>query len=729
MTSSFQPDALELVRALVRDKTRFAPGDLQPAGGADGVQPLLLSARYSLAAQRDSCAIDGASFTPAADDVRSLSLATVESDADWEDHGRLAQSQDLLARQLEANGSAWNIIGDGVYLGHHRRHWHLASCRACSGAGRVVCAACAGRREVPCDSCAGGGQVPCPDCAAGKASCPTCHGSKRVACGRCGGDGAVLCGACDGAGAVQCAPCAGSGQHGLAAWVDIHVSVQYVLALPDTADADVRAIAAAGPHAIAPLASTLALRHVEAGAGGQLRADYALQLRVVRQDVACNGQVYQLLAYGNPLQWHTLGGIVEDLLRHDLQALVHALGAADRQGWLATDTGALLPPLHAVTASELNFELIESLLDESLLDGAPVHGAAVSNDYAEQVRTAVLSALRHLHTRVARRTWWHGALAAALATVAAWAWSQLPWGSLAGAAVTAGAWLLFRRRVRVLLTRALGGRHQADRAIALARRSQRERVANTLIVAPALLALAGLGAVLPWQGPLAPHHAGAGSSRAGSPGGARQAAIATSAQRAEVAPALARYAAGDLAAARRTLATLAQRGNAAVWGPYGWMVLQGEGLNAQQLAAVDSASAARRQQARPWIAKGLDVGDLWAQAAQGVLQLDQHGGDREQAIFLLTMAAQRHHAPAMQALGTAYREGRHVARDDTAARKWLTEAADLGRPSAQYQLGVLDWYGLGGARADKTRAMALWRQAAAAGDPAAVRAVRAGRPD
>jgi TPR repeat protein len=192
---------------------------------------------------------------------------------------------------------------------------------------------------------------------------------------------------------------------------------------------------------------------------------------------------------------------------------------------------------------------------------------------------------------------------------------------------------------------------------------------------------------------------------------------------------LARYADGELVSARRTLAALAQRGNAAAWGPYGWMVLQGEGLSAQQLAAPDSASAARRQQARPWIAKGLDVGDLWAQAAQGVLQLDEHGGDREQAVFLLTMAAQRHHAPAMQALGTVYREGRHVARDDIAARKWFAEAANLGRASARYQLGVMDWHGLGGQRPDLAQALALWRQAAADGDQKAIRALRAGRPD
>lgn len=793
MTFTHQPDdqpyalsdALELVRALVRDKTRFEPDDLQPAGGTDSRQPLLISARYALAARRDSCYINGAGFAPAADDARSASVATVESDADWQDHGRLAQAQGMLARQLEEGGAAWDAIGDGVYLGHHRRHWHLATCGTCGGCGRVECHGCRGQRKVRCDACDGDGQVRCPastcvggqvtcaycsgmgqtrrtesdqvpeqvatttwrdgqshtsyhteyrtvyrdvnvpcmHCQFGKSTCTTCGGRSRITCRQCDGDGILVCGTCGGNGDLRCTPCAGSGLYGVAAWVDVHVGVQYSLALPDTAAADVREIAAAGPHAIAAQAHTLTLRHVTAGDGGQLRADYALQLRVARLDVACNGQVYQLVAYGQPLAWHTLDNIVEDLLRYDLQALTLALDAAHRQGWLATDTGALLQPLHAVAASELNADVIEAILD-----GAPVHGAVVSHDYAEEVRSAVLGALHQIHTRLAKRTWWHGVLAAAAATVAAWAWSQLPWGLLAGAVVTAGAVLLFRRRVRVLLTRALGGRSQADRAIALARRGKRERMALGLIVAPALLALAGLGTVLPWQGPLA-HHAGFGAGRTVPGGAAKQEAMTTSTQRAEVEPVLARYAAGELAAARRALATLAQRGNAAAWGPYGWMVLQGEGLSAQELAAPASASAARRQQARPWIDQGLAAGDLWAQAAQGVLQLDEHGGDREQAIFLLTMAAQRHHAPAMQALGTAYREGRHVARDDIAARKWLTEAAELGRPSARYQLGVMDWHGLGGQRADRAKAMALWRQAAAAGDPAAVRAVRAGRPD
>lgn len=766
-------DALLQVRALVRDKTRFAPDDLQQLAGSDSQQAMRLCSHYALTAMLRSRAIDGASFAPAQDDVESASAAAVEADAGQSAQDRLGLAQQLLQRQLQ-DGAAYDAIADGVYLGHQRRHWHLARCSSCAGCGRVDCYTCHGRRQERCDRCNGDGRVicgggclhgksnchacggtgktrrsesytepvqvadttyhngqshtsyrteyrtayrtvdvPCMGCLYGKVNCGQCGGAGMVNCQACHGSGAITCRSCHGNGDLQCSPCAGSGRHGKAAWVDVDLAASYSLQLPADAPADVARIAAAGPHALAAIADALSLQQVQPGAG-EVRADYTLLLRLVRLDVACNGHSYQLLAYGQPLAWHTLDDIVEDLLRSDLQALEAALGQLARSSMFSTDVSALLQPLHAVAASELNADVIEAMLDGD----STSHGVVVSADYAGRVRQAVLGALGYAYTRVAKRHWWRGALATAALTLGVWALGEPVWALGAGATAAAAGLLVFRLRLRSLLTGALGGRAQASRAMALAQRGKRHRLAYTLVLGPALLTLLGLGALMH---KVTQH--------------ARQATVvvvkpATAAQRAQVAPALAQYAAGDLAAARHALEALARKGNPAAAGAYGWMVLQGEGLSAQEAAhesaGADAAAQARARAARaqPWIEGGLAAGDLWAQAARGAQAL-QHG-DREQGIFLLGMAAGRQHLPSMLLLGQVYREGKLVPADPAAARKWYTQAADAGSAAALYQLGAMAWLGEG-ASPDRAKATALWRQAAAAGNADASRALKLGR--
>jgi|GEM_PF-1573992 len=776
-------EALELVRALVRDKTRFEPEDLQQQSGADVQQPLTLSASYALATRLVSRDINGASFFGRSHDLRSHSRYAVESDAldDSGDRLRLAQAQ--LEAQLARDDTAYNGVGDGVYLGHARRHWHLDTCGACHGGGRVSCHTCYGRCRETCYQCHGAGRVSCTawgcfggqvncsscngngstthsesyteavnvsattyhdgqyhtsyhteyqtkyrdvsrhcsSCSYGKVQCMTCNGTSSVSCITCNAAGDITCRTCLGNGDLQCSPCAGSGQFGGAAWIDVDVAVTHALELPAGVADDVRRVAsAAGPHGVVAIADALALRQVAVAPGlsGSVRADYQLLLRMVRLRVACNQHEYGLVAYGRPLAWLTLDDIVEDLLRQDLRALGQALARVADDGLLSADVEALLRPLQAVAASELNADVIESILDGA---GVQAHVAVVSSDYAEEVRTAVLGALRHVYTRQAKRSWWHGALAAAGATVLVWLFTHLGWGLLAGLAVTAGSFQLFRRRMLELLTHALGGVGQADRAISLATRSQRQQRAYTLIVAPTLLSLAALAVLLPAHGWL--------SGAAAQAAGPVAPAPASPAERAEVDALLKRYAGGELAYARRALAPLALRGNPAAFGPYGWMLLLAEGLTPQEVQA-DGGPLARQHRAQSWIDQGLARGDVWAQAAEGALLLgnsDDEAGARK-ALAMLEATAGRGHGASMHYLASIYIQGFHVQRDAQAARKWYTQAAALNQPADLYNLGLMEWQGAGGARPDRAQAMALWRRAAALGEPTAIRAVQRGRP-
>ncbi|WP_348698382.1 hypothetical protein [Duganella fentianensis] len=777
-------EALEMVRTLVRDKTRFEPDDLQQLHGEDLQQPMTLSAHYTLRTHLAEHAINGATFSAHASDHRCDSRFEVVDAANDDSDDRLKVAHAKLAQHLARADAEYNSVSEGRYLGYARRHWHLEGCTPCCGSGKVSCYTCHGSRQETCDQCSGrrtvsctgigcyGGQVncttcygtgsvrssetytepvsvattvyrdgqsytsyhteyqsrsrdvsrPCSGCSYGKVQCRVCWGSGIVNCVRCGASGSITCRTCTGAGKLTCNPCAGSGKVGKTAWIEVHAAIEYALTLPDQAGDDVRRItAAAGLHGTAVMADQLRLAQVvtQPHRVGEFRADYQLLLRIVRLAVECSEKEYDLVAYGKPLAWLTLDDIVEDLLRKDLQALSQALAQVADDGLLAADVDALLKPLHAVAASELNADVIESVLDGNTEQS---HGHVVSLDYAQTVRTAVLGALRHIYTRQAKRSWWHGTLAVCGATLAVWLFSQLGYAILAGLAATAASIVWFRHRMRRLLADALGGSNQAERAIALATRSKRQRLAYFLILAPALLALVLLASMLPSRGWMA----GAAAPAQGRP----QAGLALSpAQRADVDAVLKRHTAGDFGYARQRLEALAQAGNPAAYGPYGWMLLLAEGLSPQHVQS-DGGAVARERQARRWIDLGLAQDDSWAHAAQGVslLVAGRSSAERSKGQAMLEQAAGRGNGAAMHFLGNAYLQGHYLSRDLAAARKWYEQAAALNQPADLYNLGQIEWHGAASSRPDRAKALLLWRRAAAMGEPNAIAALQRGQP-
>ena len=83
-----------------------------------------------------------------------------------------------------------------------------------------------------------------------------------------------------------------------------------------------------------------------------------------------------------------------------------------------------------------------------------------------------------------------------------------------------------------------------------------------------------------------------------------------------------------------------------------------------------------------------DLGHAGAQLALGRMLLARGGAETE-AVHWFTEAANQRYAPAMEALGIAYRDGHGVAADRDQATHWLRQAAAAKLVSAQFELGRL----------------------------------------
>ena len=127
---------------------------------------------------------------------------------------------------------------------------------------------------------------------------------------------------------------------------------------------------------------------------------------------------------------------------------------------------------------------------------------------------------------------------------------------------------------------------------------------------------------------------------------------------------------------------------------------------------VDEAEAAR------WFRQAALQGNVEAQyhlarlVSRGAKGLKQ---DYPTALKLYQDAAAKGHAPAMDALGQAYQQGRGTGVDLARAAEWYQKAADLKLADAQNNLGMLYLEGKGVSR-DLAKAFALFEAAAAQND-------------
>lgn len=782
------PTVLGKLRTLVQDKTRFEPQDITPLAEDDAQQEFSLQAHYTLEARLEQRHINGY-FTPSASDHCCASHEVVPY-AQGQNRDRLRRAAAKLSTALNSAGHAHDGITDGLYLGHAVKQWHLDTCNSCTGHGRVNCTtcygsttetcwSCHGRRTVSCNAygCHGSGKVSCSYCSGsglvmeqvtdyvtvevpttiydngnsrtsyhtetrtqyrnvqrtchhcsyGKVTCNTCHGNGSVNCSTCRASGSVTCRTCSGVGDLRCNPCDGSGKVGSAAWIDVHVAPAYSVSLPEQAPDDARRIREKeGVRSLAAIASSLALAKVsidDEDLPQEVEALYAGKFRIVRLDAACNGESHHLVAYGSDLRWLTLDDIVEKLLRGDLKVLSDALAGSADDGLFSAHVQGLLVPLRDVAASELNADVIEAVLSG---DTNHAHAEVVSADYASNVRTCVLGALRQVYTRLAKQFWWKGALGALAATIGVWFFFGRGMGAFAGLLATGAAWLLFKRQVKTVLAEALGGSKQAERAMLIAGKGGRHQLAYTLVLAPAIAVALGAGYGLPLRQrastapvpaiastPVAPH-------------------VASVPQDASAAKALKLYENGEKAQALAMLDVLVKKGNADAYGLYGWMTLMGEGQPKKpgQTAPTAQQRQAWHADAKPWITRALAKNDSYALAAKGVMLAEgwQEQRNMPRALELLKQAAQKGNTEAMHLLGLYNMMGKSTPVNHKEARKWFTMAADKGSAGDIYNLGLMDWEGAGLKRPDRASAMQRWKIAASMGEERAIKAVAQGKP-
>lgn len=754
--------ALDKLRELIESRTRFDAVDIDVVSSQIELQPYAIDVRYTLQPQLRTSHITGF-FHPRRKEDRHEHPAGAARQTQAQ---RLQQAVSWLHAHLQQSDTPYDAVSAGTLLPAERQFWHLSGCSICGGRGKNTCHTCSGMGRSSCSQCRGMGnhscnycsfgktnclacfgtgsrseQVPytvqtqiwlpdgtsrsdyrteyrtetrsCGSCSGGRINCATCGGSSSVRCNRCGGSGQLTCSGCAGSGTLTCTPCNGSGQTGTAAQLDIDVEPDYHVNLPQGADGDALAISELESHGqLAALSQRIELSEVSSltAEPPTLTARHTSAFVLDRLSVRCNDKTYRLVSYGEPRRWLALDGMVEDLLQADLDGLRNAVDHAAAGRFWSTPIDDLLPALRQVVQSELNAELVESALGGAAATDAR---QIVSAQYAQQTPQAILAALALIYRQLSLRNGWRLAVAASGLLLGLWFFKALWLGVLAGLAVAAPAIPVFRWRLRAVLRRAGFDAGQARRAAAMLSGSKRTRLADCMLIVPTLAAVVGLALLLP-------------SQRGWTPYQGLQLRLAQYRQPQSLAPGFEAYAQGRYPEARAWFQSRAQTGDAAAAGPWSWMLLRGEGL---PVSAVPPAER-RETEARPWIDQGLARQDPWAKAAQGITLLSRAATTAETAagLRLLQEAAQAGHTGAMHSLGLAYVLGDGVAVDETAARRWFARAAALGRPEDLYNLGLMQWRGMGGEAANRDQALKLWRRAAERGEPRAIEALAKGRP-
>lgn len=765
------PSPLENLQRLLREKTRFESQDIETAEH-DIAQDFEVRSTHRLFSHLVDHAISGR-FTRRATD-REARHPGIAARADA--GARVEAAVSRLERQLGEPATAHDTVSAGVYLPAAVRHWNLESCSRCAGRGKNSCRTCHGQRQEICPTCSGGLSVQCDAyscCGTGTTNCHACHGSGtvyglvpyqvtetvyvggqsqtsfrteyrheastctamgcsrgQVFCYRCSGTGRIQCPVCHATGRITCrdcggvghhvcTPCEGSGQSGSAAWIEVHVEPVHELIWPAAADPVAFEIGKAiGLSKVVTEAGGLVFgdfAHTRAGDDPCIVARYRGRLAILRIDAQCGGRSFRLVGFGHSRTWHTLDGIVESLLQRDLDVLGAALVRANDEEFWSPRLGTLLPALRHVTSSELNAELVEAALGDG---PRQEHAIVVSPGYAQALQSSLLGSLRLIYTRSALQQWWRGALLSGGLMLGVWALSHVLVGVLAGLLMAPAALWLLRRRIRTTLVDALGDAGKADRAMAMAVKARRQHVATAITVVPIAVVALVLASVLP---PQAPWKRAVGSSPTDSSSAANRQAV-DAAPPSVTAAALALRAAGRLPEARASLRAAVESNDAAALGPYAWMLVHNEGGAAGTAQTNDAEALALVRRAL-----AANPADAWALATEGMMLAEGWGLPRnlDAGMQRLARAAEAGLGPAMHALGMYHL---NLKKRPEQARTWFARAAALGQAADLYNLGLMDWRGEGIPKPDRAKAMKLWEQAAAKGEPRAVQAVQLGRP-
>jgi TPR repeat protein len=512
--------------------------------------------------------------------------------------------------------------------------------------------------------------------------------------------------------------------------VDVYSTPDYLLILPEEADLAAKDIEKkVQVHGVAEIAKGISLEDIAVDVPDNpemVTAKYQGGFRIFHTDVTCNGKEYHLIAYAEDLRWLELDKIVETLLRNDLDELNGAIVEASDEDWYATRLDHLLQPLKHVVASEINFELVKATFDPEYQGKFDV---VVSADYRAEASKGVLGSLRCIYNRLAKQFWWKALLASIVIELAAWSFGRDYWAGLLGLICVPLSWVLFTRRVRAVLTDALGNRTQADKAMTITSKGkERKAIAFAAVCAPCALVAIAMWISLPSHGPWSGAFGGKASSASPMPIEPLETAKRTSNPMADV-TANGRSSPAQLAQIRQALEARANSGDVQAYGPYARAVLDNTGLSTPLPPKV------RFSEAKKWAELALQsrADDVEALTVKGLILVMGLGVTENQSegLSLLTRAANEGGTHAMHVLGMC-RFGVHYcdrsATNYSEARKWFSKAAAKDSPEDIYNLGLMDWNGYGIPKPNRQSAMLLWKKAAAMGEERALRAVSQGRP-
>jgi hypothetical protein len=336
----------------------------------------------------------------------------------------------------------------------------------------------------------------CNVCTYGKVTCNKCFGSSQINCGLCSATGMLTCNSCSGLGYISCVPCEGSGRTGEANWADVYISSEYKLTLFENPyDESIEIQSKEGVHGLAALAAEFAFEKLLATGhlNSRITANYKGFFKLYRLEASCNVKNYSIVAYGKDYKWLTLANLIEDLVVNDIKDLQKVLLESVSQGIFNNETDGLLTATKNVIASEVNTDLIDADFTSNTEQSSDMFSA----EFASNVKSNIKGAIKLIFTRLARKFWWKLSLAIPLIYFSSWFF----WGQHLEILISLGAivigWIIFRHQTSKLLESNAIEKSHGKWMFDSAKRTGSDRIANAIVVLPALALLILLVATLP----------------------------------------------------------------------------------------------------------------------------------------------------------------------------------------------------------------------------------------
>jgi hypothetical protein len=761
----FEPTVREKFLSVLVKQTRFKADSVAIQGETAIVQKLRLRVQHALTTKLLSRNITGRFHHERSLLDKEVSYPDVVATADAPNRWAIARA--ALLNSLKEPETHFDTVKGGIFLPHETTYWELHGCSGCNGAGKNKCTQCQGKGKDTCTSCSGTGRVhcnngcvsgktncyicngsghvsrfevrtdpvsvwtgdhteytsvtrnveirqPCSSCNFGKVTCSRCGGSSVINCGRCGATGRISCSGCHGLGHISCSPCEGSGKVGKSACVDVHLEPIYSVVLPHESDASATLILEKeGPVGVGQLAEMqppVVFEDTEEPKG--IAVEYPGTFSIKRLHARSNEKDYSLVAYGPDLRWLTMDGIVEDFLQRDLDLLRSTLAAARTESAFSTRYHALLESLKHVIESEVNADLVDAHLEGRISDHVGA-GSIVSNEYAEQLRDAKVSALSLIHKRIALAYWWKPFVSASVIGTAVWAFSTSIYGAIAAALFAVGGYILYARKVRTILTIAFDDRAKAVRSSRAAGKYGKLRGARFVVTLPAFLVVLAITRFLPSHGPFGGIMSPLNSQIKNEKSVGQTKVIQ---QISTVNTALEMRRQGNFARAREIAHKGSDAGDLESRGLYSFMLLVNEGITPPP----QNDRLRQSKEATTLAAQVLEKnpGDPWALSTKAFSVLFGFGGpvNTTEGFRLLNLAADAGGPVALHILGLYYINGSPpVKKDSKIAEKYFTLAMAGGNINSAWPLGLMHWNG-DGIPVNRAKAVELWKQCAKIGN-------------